>query len=81
MRDWETGFAVDSSESSPNTAAYHDNRIIHLFQSALGRNPTNDELRESLGFVNAENNSKTALLRWDQLAQVLLMSNEFAFVD
>jgi hypothetical protein len=59
----------------------HSARIERIFRDALGRGPTNDELHESLQFVNAENGSTTALTRWEQLAQALLMSNEFAFVD
>jgi hypothetical protein len=56
-------------------------QIQRMFRHALGRTPTNDELREALEFISASNASKTSLNRWEQLAQVLLMSNEFAFVD
>jgi hypothetical protein len=56
-------------------------RIQRLFRLSLGREPTDDELHQSLQFVRTDNGSTTALTRWEQLAQVLMMSNEFAFVD
>ncbi len=62
-------------------------RIALLFQHALGREPTEEEIAEALAFVSGVEQTspiRTAtqsLTRWQQLAQVLLMSNEFAFVD
>ena len=45
-----------------------------------GRGPTTAESELAVEFVGDEE-SKAAFGRWEQLAQVLLMSNEFAFVD
>jgi hypothetical protein len=56
-------------------------RIQRMFHHALGREPTDEEIRQSLEFIDARNGSSNGLSRWEQLAQVLLMSNEFAFVD
>jgi hypothetical protein len=81
VRDRERRSELASSAPSSDASTPHRTRITHLFQHALGRDPTDDELRESLAFINANNGSTTALTRWEQLAQVLLMSNEFAFID
>jgi hypothetical protein len=51
-----------------------------LYHLTLGRNPTKDELELALEFV-ADDDPKAPFGRWPQLAQVLLLSNEFAFVD
>jgi mono/diheme cytochrome c family protein len=51
-----------------------------LYRLALGRDPTKDELALASEFV-ADDDGKAAFGRWPQLAQVLLLSNEFAFVD
>jgi hypothetical protein len=51
-----------------------------LYRRALGRDPTRDELALALEFVS-DDDAKAAFGRWAQLAQVLLLSNEFAFVD
>jgi hypothetical protein len=72
---------VRDRERGSNAASSSSDRIVNLFESALGRTPTDEELHESLQFVNSKNGSTTSLTRWEQLAQVLLMSNEFAFVD
>jgi hypothetical protein len=81
VRDRERGFEIASIESPNNTITQDHIRIVHLFRHALGRAPTDDELRESLEFTSTNNASATSLNCWEQLAQVLLMSNEFAFVD
>jgi len=51
-----------------------------LYRLALGRNPTADEVALATEFV-ANDDPKAAFGHWPQLAQVLLLSNEFAFVD
>jgi uncharacterized protein DUF1553/uncharacterized protein DUF1549/cytochrome c len=57
-------------------------RITRLFEYALGREPVGDETGEALEFVRAgDDRSVEREARWERLAQVLLMSNEFAFVD
>jgi hypothetical protein len=81
--------AARGANATEGAAAENDSaraaRIALLFQHALGRDPTAEELAEAITFVNSGessgSNSEPQLSRWEQLAQVLLMSNEFAFVD
>jgi hypothetical protein len=51
-----------------------------LYHLALGRNPTAEELALGLEFIR-DAESKKDFGPWEQYAQVLLMSNEFMFVD
>ncbi len=84
-----THLASRTANSSEGAAAENESgriaRIAILFQHALGREPTEEESAEALAFISSvEPSAPTAtpqLSRWEQLAQVLLMSNEFAFVD
>ena len=55
-------------------------KVAALYRLALSRNPTKDEAALALEFT-ADDDPKAAFGRWAQLAQVLLLSNEFAFVD
>ena len=55
-------------------------RIAALYRLTLGRAPTQEELATAAEFV-AGQAVEAGPSPWDQLAQVLLMSNEFAFVD
>jgi hypothetical protein len=58
-------------------------RVHAMYQIALGRQATPDEVEDALHFVRttAWNSKKDNLRPWQQFAQVLLMSNEFAFID
>jgi hypothetical protein len=61
-----------------------EQRIEALFGQVLGRLPTEREVTSSIRFVqNAQEESIPAkgLTAWEQLAQVLLMSNEAMFLD
>ncbi|MCI0701466.1 MAG: PSD1 and planctomycete cytochrome C domain-containing protein, partial [Planctomycetia bacterium] len=55
-------------------------KIATLYRIALSRNPTKDELSLASEFVS-DDDPKRMFGRWPQLAQVLLLSNEFAFID
>ncbi len=55
-------------------------KVTALYRVALGRNPTKDEAALAAEFVT-DDDPKIAFGRWPQLAQVLLLSNEFAFID
>jgi hypothetical protein len=79
-------FVVESSkrmaallpEGSPEA------RVRALFRRALSREPTPIELSKSKSFVLRSSSSKqdgTSFSSWDALAQVMLMSNEFLYVD
>ena len=90
--------------------ADRDQRVRRLFEEALARDPTRDELSDATAFLSAPEPPVTPsqfppldqidwraagaavlkmaitpppqpLDRWEQLAQVLLMGNEFVFVD
>jgi mono/diheme cytochrome c family protein len=62
-------------------------KINRMYQLAYGRAAEADEIALGLGFLadaRKSNEAKTAVLplsAWEQYAQVLLLSNEFAFVD
>lgn len=49
-------------------------RITRMHSLALGRNPNGEELQALRAFIDSGGS-------WPQLAQVLLLSNEFSFVD
>ncbi|OWK47071.1 PSD1 and planctomycete cytochrome C domain-containing protein [Fimbriiglobus ruber] len=57
-------------------------RVIQTYRAVLGRNPTGEEVNRAKAFVAAaEKPAAGQLGPWELLSQVLLMSNEFAFVD
>jgi hypothetical protein len=58
-------------------------RIGAAFLMVFGRPVTDRELQLGLNFLSAPNQgaAATTLSRWEQYAQVLLMTNEFMFVD
>ncbi len=56
-------------------------RVTALFRTVFTRDPSADELAESLAFVTAAAESASPLKAWEQLAQVLLASNELMYVD
>jgi hypothetical protein len=55
-------------------------KVDALYRLALGRRPTSAEAELAVGFVGTDE-KKSSFGPWEQLAQVLLLSNEFAFVD
>ena len=63
------------ASAKPNGA-----KVTALYRLALGRNPTKDEAALAAEFVS-DDDAKSTFGRWPQLAQVLLLSNEFAFID
>jgi hypothetical protein len=61
-----------------------EQRVEALFGRVLGRLPTEREVTSSMRFVqHAQGDSlpENGLTAWEQLAQVLLMSNEAMFLD
>jgi hypothetical protein len=58
------------------SAGNPDAKIAALYRLALGRTPTSAELALGRDYV-----ADAPAGRWEQYAQVLLLSNEFAFVD
>jgi len=55
-------------------------KVKSLYRYALGRDPTREETALALEFV-AGPAAKSDFSPWEQLAQALLLCNEFAFVD
>jgi hypothetical protein len=71
-----------------NAATTADEKVTRLYRAALGRNPTTEELAAALEFVAEPGHwlaraaeAARPFGKWPQLAQVLLLSNEFAFAD
>jgi hypothetical protein len=57
-------------------------RVKAIYETILAREPSEDELRLGTEFIAACGDTEgQPLSAWEQYAQVLLMSNEFAFVD
>ncbi len=68
----------------PDIKAQNDRaiRIQRLYRHALQRAASNEEVQLALQFVESASAGEAAKLDpWKQLAQVLLLSNEFMFVD
>jgi hypothetical protein len=57
-----------------------EDKIGVLYRLALARSPSSEELQLALEFVRGDD-PKAAFGKWPQLAQILLLSNAFAFVD
>jgi hypothetical protein len=59
-------------------------RIRRIYQAVLSRDPSSDELALARDFIGAARTDKAArgqLGSWELFVQVLMLSNEFAFVD
>ena len=77
VQEQAKALAARSEVAAAPTAAA---KVNALYRAALGRNPTAQEMTLATEFVT-DDDPKAAFGRWPQLAQVLLLSNEFAFVD
>ncbi len=57
-------------------------RVQRLYRGVLGRQASDEELQLALRFVETANTGESVKLNpWEQFAQVLLLSNDFMFVD
>jgi len=56
-------------------------RIEEMYRLVYARKPTSEEALAASAFVTGPPEMGAKLSPWEQLAQVLLASNEFAFVD
>jgi hypothetical protein len=56
-------------------------RVKAMYQIVLQRLPEADEISASVEFVSQPKDDSTKLSVWEQLAQVLLSSNELMYVD
>ncbi len=70
-----------AARSDVTAASTTEDRIAALYRAALARTATPDEFRAAARFVAPDPSGHSRLSRWEQLAQVLLMTNEFLFVD
>jgi cytochrome c553 len=63
--------------------ADRDAKIAAIYRAALARMPTSEELSFAQRFVESASADPAGaqLSPWEQLAQMLLMTNEFAYVD
>lgn len=66
-----------SVASEPDDGA----KVTALFRRALSREPTSSEREQALQFIRESPQSEKKLSNWDKLAQALLLTNEFAFID
>ena len=68
-----------------NQLTEHSDKITLLYQEILSRNPSNEELQDSADFIvstqKQNKGTNTNYPAWDQLAQALLSTNEFIFID
>ena len=63
-------------------AGADDQRLALLYRRVLAREPTSEERELALRFLREALTTQTEKLTpWDRLAQVLLLTNEFLFVD
>jgi hypothetical protein len=62
-------------------AATPKEKVAALYRTALQRDPTDAELRDATAFLSGEPMSGSHLSRTEQFAQVLLLTNEFLFID
>jgi hypothetical protein len=56
-------------------------RVAALYRIAFAREPAETEAAASMAFLNAAADGQSQLSRWEQLAQVLLASNELMYLD
>ncbi len=71
-----------STNSSTNPSTNPDeNQVCRLYRRVLGRSPEPSELALGAAFLNRKESAPDALSPLAQLAQVLILTNEFLFVD
>jgi cytochrome c553 len=81
-------FSIEQGQALANRSdigpiADRDAKITALYRAALDRSPTAEELSAAQRFVEAASADPAGaqLSPWEQLAQMLMMTNEFAYVD
>ena len=70
-----------AERSEDATTAESESRIVALYQAVFARDPNTEERAACQAFVAAPADPATKLSPWEQLAQVLLSSNELMYVD
>jgi len=71
------------TNSQALTGLATDDRIRRYYQQFFQRTPSEEELQIGRAFVNrpADEKKESDLGPWGQYAQLLLLSNEFHFID
>jgi hypothetical protein len=70
------------AERTAGENAADEQRLERLYRYAFARLPSEEERTLALQFIAAASQSQDKQLSaWDQLAQLLLLTNEFAYVD
>jgi hypothetical protein len=68
--------------ASRTTSADPAERVRELFRLSLARDPNDNEVRRLLAYVEqTQQETSDTNAAWEQVAQALLVSNEFVFVD
>jgi hypothetical protein len=73
--------AVDARRPVRSSAAVGEDLVRDLYRRVLGRTPEEGELRLGAAFLDRREPSPHELPPLAQLAQVLMLTNEFMFVD
>jgi hypothetical protein len=78
-----SGFVIDQARALAAKIAGKDpaERVRALYRRVLGRAARADEVELGLRYLSSEDSEGATLTPWEQYVQVLLLSNEFAFVD
>jgi Protein of unknown function (DUF1553) len=82
-----SAFLAQAVKSTANQVAKmetDEKKLTELYRIILSRNPTSPERELALQFVKRPTSDKPdpkQFTPWEQLAQVLMLSNEFSFVD
>ncbi len=63
------------------SAGSDSERIVRVYRAVLGRDPTKQESKLASDYLRVAPAADGKLGPWEQLAQALMMSNEFVFVD
>ena len=58
-----------------------EGRIARLYRLLYGRMPSDEEVSLGVRFVGAPPAPGSKLTPWEEYAQILLLANEFAFLD
>jgi hypothetical protein len=78
-----SGFVIDQARALAAKIVEKDpaERVRALYRRVLGRAARADEVELGLRYLSSEDSEGATLTPWEQYVQVLLLSNEFAFVD
>ncbi len=71
----------EASASQVANANPGENQVCRLYRQVLGRSPESSELALGVAFMKRHEPAPDALSPLGQLAQVLMLTNEFLFVD